>query len=88
MTISGKDYWSDKTASYLSAIEGPYHANRLQMVEALLSELSLAGKNCLDFGCGDGVFVERLLEDGATVSGVDVDSAMIHAAQSLSLIHI
>jgi len=82
MKFSGKDYWSEKTASYLSAIEGPYHANRLQMVEALLSGLSFAGKNCLDFGCGDGVFAERLLEDGAKVSGVDVDSAMIDAAQS------
>jgi 2-polyprenyl-3-methyl-5-hydroxy-6-metoxy-1,4-benzoquinol methylase len=81
-TISGEAYWDSRSQSYINGIEGPYHANRLKMVEALLEGLSFGGKDCLDFGCGDGVFAERLLVDGARVTGVDVDPVMVVAAQT------
>lgn len=81
-TISGEAYWDSRSQSYINGIEGPYHANRLKMVEALLEGLSFGATDCLDFGCGDGVFAERLLVDGARVTGVDVDPVMVKAAQN------
>lgn len=78
--MSGKEYWEERSASYIQGIEGSYHRNRLRMVEALLRSQTFQGKACLDFGCGDGVFAEHLLSDGATVMGVDVDSVMVAAA--------
>lgn len=80
--VSGQAYWDSRSESYISGIEGPYHANRLKMVEALLEGSSFGGKDCLDFGCGDGVFAERLLADDARVIGVDVDQVMVSAART------
>lgn len=82
MNTSGQEYWDQRSESYIKGIDGPYHANRLKMVETLLENLSFASTRCLDFGCGDGVFAERLLADGAQVTGIDVDEAMIRAARS------
>lgn len=50
--------------------------------ERLLIELvgDPAGMEILDVGCGDGMFATRLAQMGATVTGVDSDSAMIRAA--------
>jgi len=80
-TISGQAYWDSRSQSYINGIEGPYHANRLKMVEALLEGLNVGEADCLDFGCGDGVFAERLLREGARITGVDVDQVMVSAAQ-------
>jgi len=81
INVSGQAYWDSRSESYISGIEGPYHANRLKMVEALLEGLSFAGRDCLDFGCGDGVFAERLVADGARTTGIDVDQVMVNAAR-------
>lgn len=78
----GKHYWESRSSSYIDSLDGPYHANRLRMVEALVEGVSFRGKHCLDFGCGDGIFAERLLCDGATVSGIDIDAVMVEAASS------
>jgi 2-polyprenyl-3-methyl-5-hydroxy-6-metoxy-1,4-benzoquinol methylase len=81
MNTNGQEYWDQRSESYIKGIDGPYHANRLKMVEMLLENLSFANTRCLDFGCGEGVFTERLLADGAQVSGIDVDESMIRAAR-------
>ena len=44
------------------------------MIEALLEGVQTAGARCLDFGCGEGVMLERLAARGADVRGVDADS--------------
>lgn len=79
--ISGQEYWDSRSKSYIEGLDGPYHANRLKMVEALIEGRTFAGSDCLDFGCGDGVFAERLLDDGARITGIDVDKVMVDAAR-------
>lgn len=76
-----KDYWRERSADYIQGLEGPYHANRLAMVKALVADVPFQGRACLDFGCGDGAFTEYLLSEGAHVEGVDVDATMVHAAE-------
>ena len=79
--ISGQEYWDSRSQSYINGFEGPYHANRLKMVEVLIDGQSFTGSDCLDFGCGDGLFAERLLTDGARITGIDVDKVMVDAAR-------
>jgi ubiquinone/menaquinone biosynthesis C-methylase UbiE len=75
------NYWKERSAGYIKGLDGPYHANRLAMVRALLATTPFARTRCLDFGCGDGAFAEYLLESGAIVDGIDIDSTMIDAAR-------
>ena len=44
----------------------------------LLSRAKLAGPNAviLDLGCGDGRFVERLLQNGYDARGIDLPDAL------------
>ncbi len=79
--IPAKSYWKEKTERYLASLNGPYHRHRLAMVKHLLRETSLAGAACLDFGCGEGIFSGYLLNQGATVTGYDIDETMITKAQ-------
>lgn len=79
---SGKIRWCQVADTYLGSLQGPYHANRLAMVEALVAGVDFSGTRCLDFGCGDGVFMERLAKLGAQVAGVDINATMIAAARS------
>jgi 2-polyprenyl-3-methyl-5-hydroxy-6-metoxy-1,4-benzoquinol methylase len=75
------DHWRSRGTDYVRGLEGPYHANRLAMVKALFASTAFGGLTCLDFGCGDGVFAEYLLSEGARVDAIDTDSTMIRAAQ-------
>jgi SAM-dependent methyltransferase len=77
---SGHFRWNRVVSSYLDSLEGPYHANRLQMVRTLVSGLDLADSRCFDFGCGDGIFMEWLASRKAVVAGVDPNKTMIAAA--------
>lgn len=43
------------------------------------------GEHILDLGCGDGALTEQLAAAGAIVTGVDVSSSMVDAAQARSL---
>lgn len=49
----------------------------------VLARVSCRGE-CLDIGCGSGVFARALAESGAAVVGVDAAPAMIAAAQALA----
>jgi 2-polyprenyl-3-methyl-5-hydroxy-6-metoxy-1,4-benzoquinol methylase len=79
--MTWKDYWKDKSAGYIDALDGPYHRNRLKMVRTLLANVPLAGKDVVDFGCGEGVFARELLEQGASIVGLDIDATMVDEAK-------
>ncbi len=73
---SNKDYW--KTQDYT------LHAN---FVSALAQEVmqDLApqrGEKILDIGCGDGELGAFIMEQGATVLGIDSSSSFVEAARS------
>lgn len=42
----------------------------------------LPGETLLDVGCGTGYFTRRFARDGLTVTGVDIDSAMLDFART------
>jgi 2-polyprenyl-3-methyl-5-hydroxy-6-metoxy-1,4-benzoquinol methylase len=78
--ISAARYWAERAGAYSSGIAGPYHAHRLDVVEAMLDGIDLAGLACVDFGCGEGVVLERLARRGADVVGLDPVDEMVAAA--------
>ncbi len=79
--MESAEYWRQRSPIYIRDVEGPYHANRLAMVRALLAGRLNRGDDCIDFGVGDGIFAEYLLEQGLGVDGIDIDQQMIAAAE-------
>ena len=73
--------WTAVADAYLDDLEGPYHANRLDMVRALTADIPLQGSRCFDFGCGDGIFMAWLADQGAKILGADINQTMIEAAR-------
>ena len=55
-------------------------------VEWLGGLLGLEGKRVCDLGCGPGLYAERMHDEGARVTGIDVSSnSLTHARQSAEL---
>jgi 2-polyprenyl-3-methyl-5-hydroxy-6-metoxy-1,4-benzoquinol methylase len=79
---SGSARWNKVAKTYLDSFEGPYHANRLEMVRALVEGIEFGEQRCFDFGCGDGVFMEWLAKRRAVVSGADINKTMITTASA------
>jgi len=73
-------YWSQKADSYIEGIDGPYHRHRLSVIKALIGDVDMEGRVCLDFGCGEGGFSHYLAQRGAKVLGFDIDAQMIEVA--------
>ena len=46
----------------------------------VLSEMKLAGKRCLDAGCGYGRFAEMMKRLGGDIDGIDISEEMVSAA--------
>lgn len=80
--ISATEYWIERSDSYPSNIDGPYHAHRLAMVDALLAGVQLASKTVLDVGCGDGVMLARVARRGAHVVGFDLAPPLVQLARN------
>jgi SAM-dependent methyltransferase len=78
---AGEIRWTEIADTYLGALEGPYHANRLDMVRTIAANVPLRDGASLDFGCGDGVFMTWLADQGAKVLGADINGTMIEAAR-------
>jgi SAM-dependent methyltransferase len=78
--MRSKEYWEQRAGAYRDTMATPYHRNRLRMVEALLAGARLDGA-AVDFGCGDGIMSERILDLGGSVVAVDIDRSMVHATQ-------
>lgn len=78
---AGNVRWTPVANAYLDSLEGPYHANRLDMVRTLAANVPLRDSKSFDFGCGDGVFMTWLAGKGAKVLGADINETMIEAAR-------
>jgi 2-polyprenyl-3-methyl-5-hydroxy-6-metoxy-1,4-benzoquinol methylase len=73
--LSATGRWS----SFYDATDGTnYHMQirRIRVMELLPGKLG----HVLDVGCGPGVFVDQLLERGATYEGIDISPEMIREA--------
>src|SRR3569832_2388429 len=78
---AGNVRWTPVANAYLDAFEGPYHANRLDMVRTLAANVPLRGSRYIDFGCGDGVFMAWLADQGAKKQNTKNNDTMIEAAR-------
>jgi len=77
---SAADYWTESADDYAAVIDGSYHRHRLSVIRALLPDL--AGKDVVDFGCGEGVSVRDAIEAGAhSAIGIDPNSALLNLAR-------
>ncbi|WP_121822485.1 class I SAM-dependent methyltransferase [Halostella salina] len=82
-TVLGYDELSERTDA--DGWESPWGDNPLQehyswpATRALLPNLD--GQRVLDAGCGVGDHVEELLDDGATVVGIDVSEPAVETAR-------
>lgn len=79
--FDSEKYWQEKSASYRETMQSSYNLNRLNMVYALLADSDLTG-SVLDFGCGDGVLAERVLNAGGCVSCFDIDPSMVDVTRA------
>lgn len=50
-------YWKEHTTEYLEGLGTSYHHHRIEMIRALMRESDHG--NLLDFGCGDGLFLDK-----------------------------
>ncbi len=55
---------------------------RRATIDVVSELLALDGRDVIDVGCGDGALVRRLAGVGARVTGVEVDPAVVAAAQA------
>lgn len=78
--FDARRYWAERASSYRGTMETAYHRDRIRMVEALLDAGDLSGR-VLDFGCGDGVYGERICAEGGAVVSVDIDPSMLDTAR-------
>lgn len=79
--IPSDEFWKTRTEEYVESLRGPYHEHRLNVVKALISDVTLQGTHCLDVGCGEGVFAEHLLNHEASVLGFDSSGIMVEHAK-------
>jgi ubiquinone/menaquinone biosynthesis C-methylase UbiE len=79
--IDSTKFWDKIAQKYDSELSNGYHAHRLAMIRKLYSGYKFKGRQCLDFGCGNGVTVLEFLEKGATCYGVDVSKELISLAK-------
>jgi ubiquinone/menaquinone biosynthesis C-methylase UbiE len=76
-------YDSIELEDYLDHIERPTSWNNLYERPQMLSLLPpMDGKNVLDIGCASGYYTEYALNEGATVSAVDISRKMINELDS------
>jgi 2-polyprenyl-3-methyl-5-hydroxy-6-metoxy-1,4-benzoquinol methylase len=80
--VSAADYWRERSLTYNNGICGSYHNHRLKVIKRLLKDINLPGTKCIDFGCGDGVMMEFLTDNGAHVVGLDPVEEMVLAVRT------
>lgn len=63
----------------------PVGAQRLKVLQKILSKYDLNGKKCLDIGCGGGDISFYLATQGAIVTGIDMTNNMIDISEKRKL---
>ena len=86
--VSGQRHAPSEPAEELAESYDRWRSSRLgRITDALERQLlggllgSVAGKELLDVGCGDGAMAIELARQGATVTALDADPSMIAAAR-------
>jgi 2-polyprenyl-3-methyl-5-hydroxy-6-metoxy-1,4-benzoquinol methylase len=82
---------SQLTESEASYIESQLQANLNKFgnqVEILGSHLPLAGLKVLDIGCGGGLFLSLLKDQGAQVTGIELSDSRAHYARTKHALEI
>jgi SAM-dependent methyltransferase len=75
------EQWDGRVGAKWAEMQGRLDAMLAGATAALVEAIGpVAGLNVLDIGCGSGVTTERLLEGGASVTGVDVSEPLLAAA--------
>jgi len=59
----------------------PLHQMNPLRIDYIDERASLAGKRCLDVGCGGGILSEGMAKKGATVTGIDFAGAALEVAR-------
>lgn len=80
--VDAVEYWRGRAGRYNDHIDGPYHAHRLRVIDRLLDGLVGPGKRIIDFGCGEGVLLERVAGPETHLIGLDPVDEMVEAARA------
>ena len=83
MTNPFVDYatqWWDRTGPFRTLHD--INPTRLAFIKR---HVDLSGKSVLDLGCGGGILSEALAQEGACVTGVDIEHSLIQVAKSHAL---
>ncbi|MBN2524709.1 MAG: methyltransferase domain-containing protein [Bacteroidales bacterium] len=83
--------WAEKTGNtveteinyFVSDIIGRLNTSRIQYIPWLNETIKLNGCNILEIGCGTGSSLVTLAEQGATVTGIDIDERSIKVAKDV-----
>lgn len=74
-------YWTAQAGIYSEQIGCAYHEHRLAMVNRLLDNVQLDDAYVVDFGCGEGILSECLIDRGARVTAIDATEEMVARTQ-------
>jgi 2-polyprenyl-3-methyl-5-hydroxy-6-metoxy-1,4-benzoquinol methylase len=82
--MNGISHGKTLATDYADAIaSSDYHQSRIGIAWRMLTQATdVGGLHAFDFGCGEGVFMRRLAERGAIVSGCDPDPLLVARAPS------
>ena len=76
-------YWNQEAAAYAPRYQGKFneaHAFRIRL-QRVCEMLGQPEGRILDVGCGPGIMVDYLLENGCEAFGVDISEEMIIQGQ-------
>lgn len=80
--ISAAAFWQERSGRYANAVAGSYHTHRIAVMDALIANCPMTpGMSVLDFGCGEGVFLEKLISAGYKGFGIDPSVELIEIAR-------
>lgn len=80
--ISAADYWDQRSQADIDLIDGKYHTARLNTVLSMLNTVDLSEAVCVDFGCGEGILIQKLNRTftGIRWTGIDINLKMLEEA--------
>jgi 2-polyprenyl-3-methyl-5-hydroxy-6-metoxy-1,4-benzoquinol methylase len=83
--IPAAEFWRERSSRYANAVAGSYHTHRIAVMDKLIGNCPFTpGMSVLDFGCGEGVFLEKLISAGYKGFGIDPSAELIALARKNS----